>query len=158
MSANDDYVIWAPACSDRGVYPELGGSPGEQKLEVCVIFTEMPGTRAALHTAEALAQRLSAYIRLLVPVEVPYALPLTEPAVPVQFLQGQMRNLASEIRLEVAAHICLCRDKRRALNSLLRPQRPVVIGGKKHWWPTREQRLAQALAKNGYEVIFAELR
>ena len=89
----------------------------EKRLEVFVIFTDAPGTLAALQMAEGLAQKLEAHIRLLMPYEVPYALPLTKPAVPVEFLEGQIRNLAGKTRLEVAAHIYLCRDKRRTLES-----------------------------------------
>ena len=135
----------------------LRGMP-RQGLEVFVIFTDAPGTLAALQMADGLAQKLEAHIRLLMPYEVPYALPLTKPAVPVEFLEGQIRNLAGKTRLEVAAHIYLCRDKRRALELLLRPHSLIVVGGKKRWWPTSAQKLAQDLQKDGHHVIFAELR
>jgi hypothetical protein len=108
--------------------------------------------------ADGLAQKLAAHIRLLVPYEVPYTLPLTKPAVPVEFLEGQVRDLAGKTRLEVAAHIYLCRDKRRSLELLLRPHSLIVVGGKKRWWPTSAQKLAQDLQKDGHLVIFAELR
>ncbi len=127
-------------------------------LEVLVIFTDAPGTLAALQLADELAQKLEAHIRLLVPYEVPYALPLTKPAVPVEFLEDQVRDLAGKTRLEVAAHIYLCRDKRRALAFLLRPHSLIVVGGKKSWWPTSAQKLAQTLQEDGHPVIFAELR
>ncbi len=123
-----------------------------------MIFTDAPGTLAALQLADGLAQKLEAHIRLLMPYEVPYALPLTKPAVPVEFLEGQIRNLARDTRLEIAAHIYLCRDKRRTLELLLRPHSLIVVGGKKRWWPTSAQKLAQALQKDGHHVIFAELR
>ena len=70
-----------------------------QQLEVLVIFTDEAGTLAALRNAEELAQQLEAHLRLLVPYEVPYALPLAKPPVPVEFLEGQIRNLAGKIRL-----------------------------------------------------------
>jgi len=108
--------------------------------------------------ADELAHKLGAQIRLLVPYEVPYALPLSKPAVPVEFLEGQIRALAGKARLDVAAHIFLCRDKISTLKLLLRPRSCVVVGGKKRWWPTSAQRLAQGLQKDGHQVIFAELR
>ena len=129
-----------------------------QGLEVLVIYTDARGTRAALRMADGLAQKLGAHIRLLLPYEVPYALPLTKPAVPVEFLENQVRELASTIHLDVAAQILLCRDKRRTLGLLLRPNSLVVIGGRTRWWPTAAQRLAQAVQKDGHSVIFAELR
>jgi hypothetical protein len=130
----------------------------EKRLEVFVIFTDTPGTLTALQMAEGLAQKLEAHIRLLMPYEVPYTLPLTRPPVPVEFLEGQVRDLAGKIRLEVSAHIYLCRDKRRILECLLRPHSLIVVGGKKRWWPTSGQRLAQSLRKDGHHVIFADLR
>ena len=129
-----------------------------QGLEVLVIYTGVRGTLAALRMADGLARKLGAHIRLLLPYEVPYALPLTKPAVPVEFLENQVRELASTIHLGVAAQILLCRDKRRTLGLLLRPDSLVVVGGRTRWWPTAAQRLAQAVQKDGHSVIFAELR
>ena len=130
----------------------------EQRLEVFVVFTDTPGTLAALQTADRLAKRLEARLRLVMPYEVPYALPLTAPAVPVGFLEGQLRTLASEVPMEIAAQIYLCRDRRRTLRVVLKARSLVIVGGRKRWWPTPEQRLARALNKDGHHVIFAELR
>jgi hypothetical protein len=129
-----------------------------QGLEVLVIYTEAAGTLKALQTAEGLAQKLGAHIRLLLPYEVPYALPLTKPPVPVEFLERQVRSVASAVHLDVAAQVFLCRDKKRAMGLLLRPNSLVVMGGKKRWWPTPAQKMAQGLKKDGHHVIFAELR
>ena len=130
----------------------------EQTLEVSVIFTDVLGTLAALEMARGLAQQLEGHVRLLMPYEVPYALPLTKPPVTVEFLEGQIRNLAGESRMEIAAEICLCRDKRRALLFLLRANTLIVVGGNKRWWPSPAQKLARALERDGHHVIFAELR
>jgi hypothetical protein len=130
----------------------------EQRLEVLVVFTDTPGTQAALQMAERLAQKLEAHIRLLFPYEVPYALPLNKPAVAVEFLERQMRNLAHCTKLDVIVQIYLCRDKKRALDLLLKPNSLVVVGGRKHWWPTAAEKLAQDLQKRGHNLLFAELR
>jgi len=156
--SGDDYGPASPAYSRESECHLQGDKQDAQRLEVFVIFTDAPGTLAALQMADGLAQKLEAHIRLLAPYEVPYALPLTKPAVPVEFLEGQIRNLASKTHLEVAAHIYLCRDKRRTLELLLRPHSLIVVGGKKRWWPSSAQELAQSLQKGGHHVIFAELR
>jgi hypothetical protein len=156
--SGDDYALVSPVFShDAKDHDPVDGHAGK-RLEVLVIFTDAPGTLAALQMADGLAQKLEAHIRLLVPYEVPYTLPLTKPAVPVEFLEGQIRHLAGKTRLEVAAHICLCRDKMRTLELLLRPHSLIVVGGKKRWWPSSAQELAQSLQKGGHHVIFAELR
>ena len=130
----------------------------EQGLEIFVVFTDGPGTGVALQTAGELAQELRGHIRLFVPFEVPYTLPLNRPPVALEFLEGKIRNMAYKSRLDVAAQICLCRDKRRALKALVGPESLVVVGGKKRWWPTAAQKLARQLDRDGRHVIFAELR
>jgi hypothetical protein len=32
----------------------------------------------------------------------------------------------------------------------------VVIGGRERWWPTRENKLARQLRREGHEVVFKE--
>jgi len=32
----------------------------------------------------------------------------------------------------------------------------VILGGRKRWWPTKEERLARQLRRAGYEVLFKE--
>jgi hypothetical protein len=156
--SGEEFGLASPVFShDATGYDTINGH-AETGLEVIVIFTDASGTQAALEMAEGLAQKLEARIRLLMPYEVPYALPLTKPAVPVEFLEGQIRNLACKTHLEVAAHIYLCRDKRRILELLLRPHSLIVVGGKKRWWPTSAQELAQSLQRSGHQVILAGLR
>ena len=156
--SGDEYRFASPVFSQDAQGHDLVDGHTEKRLEVFVIFTDAPGTLAALQMAEGLAQKLEAHIRLLMPYEVPYTLPLTKPAVPVEFVAGQIRDLACNTRLEVAAHIYLCRDKRRTLKLLLRPHSLIVVGGKKRWWPTSAQKLARTLQKDGHQVVFAELR
>jgi hypothetical protein len=147
-----------PVFSQDGASRDTINNPTGPGLEVFVVFTDAFGTLAALQLADGLAKELEGHLRLLVPYEVPYALPLTKPAVSVEFLECQVRNLIQSLRLNVAAEVCLCRDKRRTLESLLRPQSLVVVGGKQRWWPTSAQKLAQDLQKDGHRVIFAKLR
>ena len=129
-----------------------------QELEIFVIFTDHPGTLAALRMAHRLSKKLDARLRLLMLYEVPYALPVTRPAVSVRFLENQLFTLASETPVGIAAHIYLCRDKRRTVRLLLKPRSIMILGGRKRWWPTAEDRLASVLKKDGHHVIFVESR
>ncbi len=157
-NSGDNYGLPSQAQSREFDCHRLFDQHDEQRLEVFVIYTDSPGTLAALQMADKLARRLEAHIGLLMPYEVPYTLPLTKPAVPVEFLEGQLRNLACSTGLEIAVHIYLCRDKRRTLGLILRQHSLTVVGGKKRWCPTSAQKLAQDLQKAGHHVIFAELR
>ena len=137
-----------------------GGShqADEQRLEIFVVFTNKPGTLAALNMANRLATKLDARLRLIMPYEVHYSLPLNQPPVQVEFLERQLRTLAAQAMMEIAGQVLLCRDKQRALEAVLGHSSLVIVGGRRRWWPTAEQKLAQALTRDGHHVVFAELK
>lgn len=128
---------------------------GHSGLEVFVIFTDDSGTLAALQRANQLTQKLEARLRLLWPYEVPYALSLTNPAVPVRILEEQLRALASRVPTNTEGHIYLCRDKLRTLRLVLKPGAIVILGGRNWWW-SAERKLARALKNAGHHVIFTK--
>jgi hypothetical protein len=139
--------------------PSGGANPQrDTKLEVSVIYTTEHGTIAALKTASNLAKGLHATIRFLAPQIVPYALPLDRPPVSPRFTERRCRAMAlacteaSEVRVE----ICLCRNKRAALLWAVRPHALIIIGGRKRWWRSSEQRLARTLQEQGRRVIFVD--
>ena len=125
-------------------------------LNITVVFTSVHATLAALKEAGNLASQLGARITLIVPEVVPYGLPLEAPPVPVLFTENRFRVIASQSPVETNVHIFLCRDRMSALKSALKPGSIVVLGGRKRWWPTKDQLLARDLQSVGYEVIFKE--
>jgi hypothetical protein len=54
--------------------------------------------------------------------------------------------------------VCLCREPREALASVLAPGSIVVIGAGRPRWPTREYRFGRWLRTKGCHVIFAGAR
>jgi len=80
---DDDYALTSSVYSHEAKRYEPIDGHTEKRLEVFVIFTDLPGTSGAVQAAEGLAQQLGAHLRLLMPYQVPYALPLEEPAVSV---------------------------------------------------------------------------
>jgi hypothetical protein len=91
----------------------------------------------------------------VVPQIVPYPAPLDAPPISRSFLARRFRTVAADSSIETQVHIYVCRDRHAALSAALGPRSLVVIGGKRRWWPTREQRLAAELAKQGHHVVFA---
>jgi len=134
--------------------PASHAEPDVREVEVNVIFTRPRDTLAALETARGLASEIGAQIRVLVAQVVPYPLPLDKPPVPVAFTERRFDALASNAAPETRVQVCLCRDRWQTLRDFIRPGSLLVIGGKKRWWPTPEQRLARRLKAEGHQVVF----
>ena len=128
-----------------------------EKLSICVVFTSVEGTMAALRTAGTLAGRLRGHITLMVPEVVPFHLPLNKPAVLHDWNERRFRVLAAGCPVETSVIFYLCRDRDETLLQVLQPHSLVVVGGKrKRWWPTSESRLARRMRSLGHEVILTE--
>jgi hypothetical protein len=154
MNKQYSYAVKNVRDKTVAVKPNAGFARGP--LEVNVIFTDQASTAAALGVAQSLARDLGARIHLHFPVAVPFQLPLESPGVSVSFLQEQLRKVLADLEkdgFEPRAHLYLCRDRVQALRQALRPNSLVVIGGRKHWWPTPESRITRALQAEGQRVI-----
>jgi hypothetical protein len=132
------------------------GEETDQKLKIAVVFTSVESTLLALKDAADLANSLGARINLVVPQVVPYPLPLETPPVLVEFNENRFRVMASESRVETTVQVYLCRDRLEALTSALKPGSIVVLGGKKRWWLSNDERLVRQLRRAGYAVLFKE--
>ena len=123
---------------------------------VNVIYTDLPGTLAALQSAEALAQRLQARITLLAAHSVPYDLPITHPPVSLEFVRRRLVELAQQAKLRTSVEIYICRDRTLCIQQVLSSKSLVVLGVKRRWWPTMESKLAKRLESAGHQIIFVE--
>jgi hypothetical protein len=126
------------------------------RLNIAVVFTSVSSTLAALKEAGNLANSLGSRITLVVPQVVPYTLPLESPLVPLEFNENRFRVMASKSPVETSVRIYLCRDRFQTLTSVLNPGSILVLGGRKRWWPTKDEALARQLRRAGYEVLFKE--
>jgi hypothetical protein len=127
-------------------------------LELSVIFTSEKGSQVALRFAGTLAQNLNAHLNLIVVKQVPWALPLDRPSVPVSFTERRLIALAvaeTQGQLDTTVRLYYCRKRTETLLQALEPKSLIVIGCRNDWWPFRERRLARLLRSNGHQVIFA---
>ncbi len=147
-------LLWrGPELQER--VPINPGQPSFQPgLPLIVVFTGLENTLAALREAEQLAAGLYAHVLLIIPIVVPYRLPLTSPPVSPGFFVRRLRR-AMRGRW---AHICLCRDFRQVCREVLKPRSLVVIAGRKRWWLTREERQTRELEAAGHHTVFVDVR
>ena len=125
-----------------------------------VIATTAEGTTSALNEARRLARDLDAHITLLKTKVVPFRFPLDKPPVSLDFTIKQQCSLvlrSSAREEDVTIRTCLCRDQEACLRSALRRRALVVIGGSRHWWMSREERLESALHRLGHHVMFVDV-
>jgi hypothetical protein len=138
---------------ERIFYPAVGGEEG--RPNIAVLFTTIEATAAALRTAGALALRWNAGITVVAPQVVPFPRQLADPPVSVEFNEWQLAEMTKQLPVETTVAVYLCRDKHETLLSVLPAHSVVVIGARRHMWPTAEDRLAKALRSAGHEVIVA---
>lgn len=126
-------------------------------LRIHVLFTSTAETLDALKSAAALSSGCSALIALLVPLIVPYPLPLEEPPVSLDFACRRITDLASSIlpETELEAYIYLCRNPVQTMLQVLRPHSLVLIGVHRRWFFSRSKRIAWKLRAQGHEVVLA---
>ena len=123
------------------------------ELEVNVVCTRLPQTAKTLRVASGLARGLGARVTVHVAQVIPYPLELKSPPILVKFAEQQLLAIAGEQPVATNIQIYLCRDRTQTIRQVLKPGSVVVIGGGEHWWPTREQKLASTLRRDGHHVI-----
>ena len=149
------------ALGERSITQRAAEADRKSEIQINVVFTDTDGTLAALKLAGNLACNLGARIHLHVPQVVPLHFPLMRPPISIAFTEQRLLELAyrgAQGPLETAVHLYLCRNKRQCLLKALKPHSLVVIGGRRRWWPTAENRLARLLRSKGHQVLFAPLK
>lgn len=128
----------------------------DPRLEVAIIFTTVPGTRAAVEAAGKLARGLGAKLTVLVPQVVPYQFPPTRPPVDLDHARQAALALLAGLCLsehDMTIQICLCRSRQECWNGAVAGSL-VLVGGRRSWWARSERRLAERIRSLGHEVIF----
>jgi len=128
----------------------------EPQLSVFVVFTSVKQTLNALEKASELAKNLGAKIVIVAAQVIPFPLPLDEPPVSFELVMRRFETMAAR-KLE-GLHISpyLCREPCQAYQRVLNRNSPVVIGLKKRWWRTPEEKLARKLQSAGFKIIPVE--
>jgi hypothetical protein len=139
---------------DSDVKPQTIGSGSGSP--VFVVVTSIDHTLKALEKASQLAEPLQSRIEILAVEEVPFALPLDNPPVSSEYLVRHLEEMAARFPQPIKISAYLCRDQLEALTRVLNRNCPVVMGVRKRWWPTHDEKLARKLCSAGYNVILVE--
>jgi nucleotide-binding universal stress UspA family protein len=124
---------------------------------VVVLATGRTATTRALHAAAARARDAAGSIVLLVPHPTSYRTGTPDDA--MIRLADTYRDLAARVGVNAFVRVCVCRQVHDIFRQLVRQTSTVVIAGGRgpRFWPTAERRLARALARDGFDVVFEEV-
>ena len=143
--------IWINRDDERPqlVIPDSG-------LSVFVVLTSIDRTLKALEKASELARPVGAHVAVIAVQVVPFPLPLDRPPIPMEFIVRRFEEKARVLQEVISVSAYLCRDPMMVFESILNADCVVVMGIRKRWWPTRDEKLARRLRRAGYEVILVE--
>ena len=136
------------------------GRPGREPTtwapqQVYVLFTNLEETLRAVRVAGRLASAIGGGVTVIHFRSIGFGAPLEHPAglSPVETDAFRARLAAEDCDARV--RVCLCRDTRQAIRSVIDGHSLVVIGGRRGWWPTPSNRWRRMLEEEGYVVVFA---
>jgi len=132
-------------------------SAGPATLELVVPYTEWSVTRAVLERAVALAAGLNVRIQLLAVHTSPYPATVGCPALVHAHLVEQLIDLAGRCPIPVDPQVVMARYWDEGFRYAIKPRSTVLMGTQRHFWRTHEEKLAQALAREGHEVILLHM-
>ncbi len=124
--------------------------------EVYVVFTSTDDTLRAVRVASRLARVMKSGLTIVHFRPIGFGAPLEEPPglspVETDAFKARLEAEACDARIRV----CVCRDARQAIPSVLPAQSLIVVGGRHRCWPTRSDRWRRTLEARGYAVVFVD--
>jgi hypothetical protein len=121
-------------------------------LWVVIPYTMPELTKAALRHA-GVCTDLNVHVSLVDIQIVPFPCPLDQPPIDKEFSDQRLRDLLRESQLRGSTEVLYARDWLEGFRRVLEPTSLVILGTKKRWWRTREEKLASALSKAGHQVM-----
>jgi hypothetical protein len=129
-------------------------STGRAPQQVYVLYTDVEETLCAVRVADQLASAIGGGVTVIHFRMFGFAEPLDHPAGPSPVEAAAFTaGLAAE-DCDARVRVCLCRDARQAIRSVIDRHSLVVIGGRRRWWPTPSSRWRRTLEEEGYAVVF----
>src|SRR5262245_60445212 len=127
-------------------------SDGTASLTVVIPYTTPELTKAALRHA-GVCTDLNVHVSLVDIQIVPFPCPLDQPPIDKEFSEQRLRDLLMESQLPGSAEVLYARDWLDGFRRVLEPKSLVILGTKRRWLRTREEKLARALVNEGHQVM-----
>jgi len=121
-------------------------------LEVVVPYTSPEMTEKVVERAAALSAGLNVLLKLVAVYVAPYPAELRCPAAMEQHLTARLTELGERTSLPSCVHLVVSRDRVEGFRQVLRPGSAVLLGSRKRFWRTREEKLARELTRLGHYV------
>src|SRR5262245_60342487 len=141
-------------------YRELDRRPPSETrtgvLWAVIPYTTQELTRAALRHA-GVCSDLNVHVLLVDIQVVPFHCPVDHPPINKEFSEQRLRDLLDQSDLPGKTEISYARDWFEGFRRVLEPESLVILAAKKHWWRTREEKLAHRLVKAGHQVLLLHI-
>jgi hypothetical protein len=154
-------MYWHPELSRSAKRRQPSPTPENQSAEFStfalhIVFTTWPGTLAALQLAVAQSQLLEPRIIVWAFQQIPRQFSAGSPPVATEFLKRRLRALARKCcpKTDVQIRVCLCTNQQDCMKTAFPQEGVLMVGGRKRWWRTREEKMAGFLRSCGHHVLF----
>ncbi|MEQ1886608.1 MAG: hypothetical protein ABL967_16205 [Bryobacteraceae bacterium] len=128
------------------------GTP-DAPIEIQILLNRLEDARTLVGAAANLACGMHAMLVAHFAQVVPYPLPLKSPPVSVDLVEQVLIDLSGQQPIDTTSTLYLCRDRSETLRDALKPESLVIMGTKRRWWRTSEERLARQLTRDGHRVL-----
>jgi hypothetical protein len=132
------------------VEPTTGAPQG-----VYVLFTGFAETLRAVRVASQLASATRGGVTVIHFRPIGFLMPLDHPSGLSPVETDAFKARLAAVDCDARVRVCLCRNAREALRSVLDRHSLIVIGGRRRWWPTPSDHWRRMLEAEGYVVVLA---
>ena len=137
---------------------QLGADAFCGEIELVVPYTEPDLTRVLLRHAVALVAGLNARLTLVAVETVPFPADFHCAASTHTFLVEQLTKLADGCPLPVNSQVVLARSREEGFRYALQAGSTVLVGTRRRFWRTSEERLARTLVSDGHKVALLHIK
>ena len=142
----------APSLAVAPILPRRDRADISAPVEIVIPVTDIAVLAPVIDAAEQWSSGLHARLQLLFVRVLPFPLPLEPSETTRQHIVTQASRFTASCALTVTVQIVFARSLGEGYRYALRPNSTVLLGTRRRWWPTREERLARELVSGGHNV------